>query len=110
MRDSQSGGALTETTFLILLAFCKPIHGYGVISFIRERTMGRLDLGAGTVYGAINNLLKKGWIKVAKEEEGRNKTTYIITDQGRRVLNTELFRLKVICSIADKVLEENEIG
>lgn len=108
MRDSSSGGALTETTFLILLAFCSPLHGYGVINFVKEKTLGRINLGAGTVYGAINNLLKKGWIKVISNGGERNKTTYLITDNGFRVLSTELLRLEVICSIAEKVLEENQ--
>lgn len=107
MRDSSSGGALTETTFLILLAFCNPLHGYGVINFVKEKTLGRINLGAGTVYGAINNLLKKGWIKTVDSNGQRNKTTYVITENGYRILSTELLRLQVICSIAEKILDDN---
>lgn len=33
MRDSASGGALTEVTFYILLALCEPRHGYAVMQF-----------------------------------------------------------------------------
>lgn len=53
MRDSASGGALTEVTFYILLALCEPRHGYAVMQFVAERTGGRLELGAGTLYGAL---------------------------------------------------------
>ena len=49
MRDSASGGALTEVTFYILLALCEPRHGYAVMQFAAERTGGRLELGAGTL-------------------------------------------------------------
>ena len=50
MRDNAVGGALTETTFLILLAVWRgPRHGYGILQFIREQTGGRVVLGAGTL-------------------------------------------------------------
>lgn len=107
MRDSISGGALTETTFLILLSLYTPLHGYGVKTFIKEKTMGRIDLGAGTVYGAINNLNKKGWIELCdKDENDRRKNVFVITKEGKRILDTELLRLQVTCKIAEKVIAE----
>lgn len=36
MRDSASGGALTEVTFYILLALCEPRHGYAVMQFAAD--------------------------------------------------------------------------
>ena len=62
MRDNVNGGALTEVTFYILLSLYTPKHGYAVMQFIEEKTAGRLLLGAGTLYGALNSLKKKGWI------------------------------------------------
>ena len=62
MRDYGKGGALTEVTFYILLALYTPRHGYAVMQFIEEKTGGRLVLGAGTLYGALNTLADKGWI------------------------------------------------
>lgn len=59
MRDSIRGGALTETTFLILLSLWEPRHGYAVMQFLISATGGRLTLGAGTLYGALNSLLGK---------------------------------------------------
>lgn len=63
MRDNIMGGALTETTFLILLAFTTPNHGYAVMNEIEERTCGRVKLGLGTLYGAINTLEKKNGLR-----------------------------------------------
>ena len=109
MRDSVSGGALTETTFLILLSLYTPLHGYGVKTFIKEKTMGRIELGAGTVYGAINNLNKKGWIELCdKDKNDRRKNVYVITNEGKRILDTELLRLQVTCKIAEKVIAEQK--
>ena len=59
MRDTVKGGALTEATLYILLSVYTPNHGYGIMQFIEKETEGRLVLGAGTLYGALNNLLKK---------------------------------------------------
>ena len=62
MRDNAKGGALTEVTFFILLSLYTPKHGYAVMQFIEDNTKGRLTLGAGTLYGALNSLQEKGWI------------------------------------------------
>lgn len=64
MRDHVKGGALTEETFYILLSLYSPRHGYAVIQFIEEKTGGRLALGAGTLYGALNSLKIKIWADV----------------------------------------------
>ena len=63
MRDNAKGGALTEVTFYILLSLYAPKHGYAVMQFVEEKTGGRLSLGAGTLYGALNSLQDKKWIE-----------------------------------------------
>ena len=79
MRDNMKGGALTEVTFYILLSLYAPKHGYAVMQFIEEKTGGRLSLGAGTLYGALNSLQEKKWIKPCGDCEGRKKE-YIISE------------------------------
>ena len=59
MRDNAKSGALTEVTFYILLSLYTPKHGYAVMQFVEEKTGGRLSLGAGTLYGALNSLQDK---------------------------------------------------
>ncbi len=103
MRDNIKGGALTETTFFILLSLYKPNHGYGIMQFIENETDGRLSLGAGTLYGALNTLLKKGWINLYSEDDNRKKE-YLITEEGKKVSEIELIRLKQIYSIANKII------
>lgn len=51
MRDNIGGGALTETTFLVLLSMFSQNHGYGIMQLIERETDGRVILGAGTLYG-----------------------------------------------------------
>ena len=86
---------LTEAVFYILLALLKPNHGYGIIQEVQELTNGRLTLGAGTLYGAIQTLQKKDWIQIySVDTESRKKKEYIITDRGKEVFREEQRRLK----------------
>lgn len=83
---------LTEITYLVLLAFYRPNHGYGVMQFLEEHTKGRVKPGAGTLYGAINSLVKKEWIKPYAQED--RKKIYLITDLGKIILEKEVMRLR----------------
>jgi len=85
---------LTEALFYILLAVRKPNHGYGITQEVEELTGGRVTLGPGTLYGAIQSLVKKEWIRIYSEDtESRKKKEYIITDDGRAVFEAEKARL-----------------
>lgn len=102
MRDSVKSGALTEVTFFILLSLHEHKHGYAIMQYIEELTDGRLTLGAGTLYGAINNLLDKRWI-VPIESSGRKKE-YELTALGEEIIFDEMARLKSVLTIADNIM------
>lgn len=93
---------LTEISYLVLLAFCSPNHGYGVMQFLEEHTEGRVKPGAGTFYGAVNALLKKEWIALYARDD--RKKTYLITDKGRAVLEREVRRLKLNYTLGQQIL------
>ncbi len=106
MREHAQGGALTEPTLFILLSLCRPRHGYAIRQMIREETGGRLELGAGTLYGALNTLSDKGWIAPCGTEHGRKKE-YQLTEQGRAALQQELIRLRNVSEIAETILRRD---
>ncbi|MBR6802019.1 MAG: PadR family transcriptional regulator [Eubacteriaceae bacterium] len=97
---------LTEGVYLILLSLVNPLHGYGIIKSVSEKTNGRVNLAAGTLYGAISNLLNRGWIVELDGEAGSRKKEYIITEAGKDALMTEYRRLKELVMLAGDVLEE----
>lgn len=103
MRDNVKGGALTKVTFYILLSLYSPKHGYAVMQFIEEKTGGRLSLGAGTLYGALNSLQEKGWIKSCVDSEDRKKE-YLITAQGKEIAEKELVRLRELVIVASGIV------
>lgn len=86
---------LTEAYVYILLAVRKPNHGYGIIQEISRLTKGRVVLGPGTLYGAIQTMSAKGWIRIYSEEtDSRKKKEYIITDLGKDIFEEEKKRLR----------------
>ncbi len=103
MRDNINGGALTEVTFFILLSLYQPRHGYSIMQYIEEKTSGRLNLGAGTLYGALNTLYDKGWISVYGQSEGRKKE-FLITPLGKETAQRELVRLKELPQFASEII------
>lgn len=104
MRDNVKGGALTEVTFYILLSLYTPRHGYGIMQLIEVQTHGRLSLGAGTLYGALNALEEKGWIARVDESEGRKKE-YQITSLGKEAAQKELIRLQELARNAEMLMK-----
>lgn len=98
---------LTEVTYLILLAFYRPNHGYGVLQFLDKYTEGRVKPGAGTLYGAINSLLKKEWIALYNQDD--RKKTYLITETGRSILERELKRLHQNYTLGQKIMNGEEV-
>lgn len=96
--------ALTEAVYYILLSLTQPMHGYGIIQNVEQLSNGRVRLAAGTLYGAIGNLLEKGWIIALPEEKGSRKKEYLITDTGKRILRAELERLKELIENGNRIL------
>ncbi|GIN62449.1 PadR family transcriptional regulator [Robertmurraya siralis] len=88
---------LSETMHYILLALREPLHGYAVMQKIEELSNGTVILAAGTLYGAIENLSKHGWIEPVGNS-GRRKI-YMITAEGRTILKLEQERLEHILSL-----------
>ena len=100
--------ALTEAVYYILLSLLKPLHGYGIIQNVEQLSGGRVRLAAGTLYGAINTLLEKGWITALTGEADSRKKEYIITETGREMLQKELQRLTELLENGKRLLGGSE--
>ena len=98
--------ALTEAVYYILLSLLSPRHGYGIMQNAESLSAGRVKLAAGTLYGAINSLLEKGWITALPGEKDSRKKEYVITEEGRSVLRAELARLQELVANGTRIMEE----
>ena len=85
---------LTEAVFYILISVGKPNHGYGIMQNTEKLSDGRVKLAAGTLYGALNSLVEKGWIIALPSAEDSRKKEYVITEKGKVVVCGELLRLR----------------
>ena len=88
---------LTESYFYILLCLYKEnLHGYGIMQKTKELSEGKVAIGAGTMYGATSNMMKKGWIKeIMSDGVGmERKRLYCLTEAGEEALQAEIARLR----------------
>jgi len=105
MPESTERGALTEAVYYILLSLHTPMHGYGIMQFVREISNNRVNLGPGTLYGAINSMLGKGWIRALEGEGDSRKKEYIITEEGRKVVADEMVRLQELIDNGKRIVK-----
>lgn len=88
---------MSESYFYILLCLSKGAnHGYGIMQMTEKLSSGNVTIGSGTMYGATNNMIKKGWIKeVMSTEPGmERRRLYRLTEEGRNAFQDEVDRLK----------------
>ena len=105
----EKNAPLKEALFYILLSVRQPNHGYGIIQEVERMTSGRVVMGPGTLYGAIQTMTAKGWIRIYSEEtDSRRKKEYIITDLGREIFAQEKRRLEELLRNAEKMKGEKD--
>lgn len=100
--------AMTEAVYYILLSLMKPMHGYGIMQNVEQLSNGRVKLAAGTLYGAINTLLEKGWITALSSDKESRKKEYQITKQGKEMLQDEIIRLQELLENGTQILKRQE--
>ena len=96
---------LTPVEIHMLLAVAeKPRHGYGIKLEVERRTDGRVRLGSGTLYVAIQRLEKEGLMrgktKQSANEDKRRRRYFELTAAGRKVLRREMERLEALVTFA----------
>ena len=95
---------LTETVYYILLALKEPTHGYVLMQKVEELSDGQVRLAAGTLYGAIENLLKKGFITSIPSADIRRKV-YVISQTGENILRADSERIAHMLRVTGQILK-----
>ena len=100
---------LTESTFYILLALAtEPLHGYGIIKKVEILSNNSINLAAGTLYGALENLKKTKLVTQLALEDISRRKVYQITDKGIEVLTNDYLRIKNLYLVAENILKKGE--
>lgn len=109
-KDIMSRLPLTEPVFLVLLSLAEqPRHGYSILKDVEQMSGGRVQLSTGTLYGALQRLLRQGWIERFQEEESsRDRRAYRLTSRGRKNLQLEIDRVRQLSKLASLRLARKE--
>jgi DNA-binding PadR family transcriptional regulator len=68
---------------LVVLRDLGPVHGYGLIAGLRERSDGAFDLPEGTVYPALHRLERDGLVQSEWSTDApRRRRVYRLTSAG----------------------------
>jgi DNA-binding PadR family transcriptional regulator len=99
---------LSEVSFYILLSLAnEPRHGYAIMKDVASLSDGRIELSAGTLYGALKRMLEQGWIERLEDageldETGRPRKVYRLSALGQGVLSAETARLRSLVAAATR--------
>ena len=99
---------LTEAVYYILLSLLEPMHGYGIMQNVETLSGGRVRLAAGTLYGAINTLLERGWITALPGARDSRKKEYQTTDLGKEAVAAEITRLQELLKNGRQIMGGQE--
>jgi len=104
-------GPLTSAQFHILLTLADGSrHGYGIMQEVERRTDGAVELGPGTLYRSIKQLLARGLIVEIDEDvgdpgdRGRQRRSYVLTPEGKARTVEEAQRLRALVQWAQEAM------
>jgi PadR family transcriptional regulator, regulatory protein PadR len=98
---------MSAASYFILAALLDgPRHGYGIIKQAARLSDGRVQLAAGTLYGALDRLAEEGFILADGQEvvEGRTRRYYRLTDDGVDALHREAARMEQAARVVSRRL------
>jgi transcriptional regulator len=102
-------GALEMMVLQTLRA--RPVHGYAIAQYIQQTSDELLQIEEGTLYPALQRLLREGWVEA---EWGVSKTKrrvriYKITAAGRKQLQREMSSFERMLKGIARVMGPSEI-
>ncbi len=67
------------------------LHGYDVVTWIREATNGALRIDDGALYTSLHRMEERGWVESewGNSDTGKRAKFYRLTAAGRRAVRSE---------------------
>jgi PadR family transcriptional regulator len=98
-------GAL-DLLVLKILSRRPGLHGYAIMSAIKDRSGDVLRADEGSLYPALHRMEKAGWLGAEwlTKDDGRRLRVYRITPAGRKQLADEESRWQIVTSAVSRVL------
>jgi len=113
MKEGQNGsglfpGALEMMVLQILRR--KPMHGYALAQSIKLTSSELLQVEEGSLYPALQRMLKEGWVAAEWKLSARNRRirVYRITAAGRKRLQREVSSFERMLAGIARVMRPTE--
>jgi PadR family transcriptional regulator, regulatory protein PadR len=105
-QDSLQGSL--DLLVLTILSRRPKLHGYALMTAIRETSGEVLTAEEGSLYPALHRMEEAGWIRAewVVKENGKRARMYQLTAAGKTQLSTEETRWKTVSSAINRVLRE----
>ena len=82
------------------------LHGYAIMSAIKDWSGDVLRAEEGTIYPALHRMEEAGWIRAEwiTKDTGRRARIYELTAAGKKQLDAEASRWQAVTSAVNRVL------
>lgn len=89
----------------------RPLHGYALAQAIKRASNDRLAIEEGSLYPALQRLLRKGWLRSewGLSATNRRVRTYTLTPRGVARLRHEVARFDRMIQGIQSVLARGEV-
>jgi PadR family transcriptional regulator PadR len=106
MRRTDSLQGSLDLLVLKILSRRPRLHGYGIMSEIKDRSGDVLRAEEGSLYPALHRMEEDGWIRAEwiTKETGRRARLYELTAAGKKQLAAEESRWQAVTSAVNRVL------
>jgi PadR family transcriptional regulator, regulatory protein PadR len=84
----------------------KPMHGYALVKHIRQVSENLLEVEEGSLYPALQRMLREGWLEAEAgiSAKGRPTRIYRLTEEGLRHLESEVVSFEKMFAGITRVL------
>jgi PadR family transcriptional regulator, regulatory protein PadR len=108
MRKQDSLQGSLDLLVLTILSRRPKLHGYALMSAIKETSGEVLIAEEGSLYPALHRMEDAGWIRAewVVKENGKRARIYQVSAAGKKQLAAEEARWKTVSSAINRVLRE----
>src|SRR5437868_12026320 len=88
------------------LLSAEPMHGWGLSLKLREISRDVFDVNQGSLYPALQAMLRRGWIRAEwrASENNRRARYYSVTAEGQKQLDAEIAEWNRASAAVNRVL------
>lgn len=108
MRKPDTLQGSLDLLVLKILSRRPKLHGYALMTAIKETSGEVLSAEEGSLYPALHRMEEAGWIRAewVLKESGKRARIYQLTAAGKKQLSTEETRWFAVSSAINRVLRE----